>query len=50
MKRKTLRQARRENLDRLAKYLRLRTAPTWSLRHLVNLIYWRITRSDRSRH
>lgn len=50
MRRGTLIRSARANLERLARYLKLHFDSSWSQRHLANLVYWRITRSDRNRH
>jgi hypothetical protein len=41
--------SKRESLERLACYLRLRFETSWSQRHLASLIYWRITRGPNNR-
>jgi hypothetical protein len=44
----SLREARPENLSRLARFLRLRI-DDMSHNQIVKLVYWRITRVDTSR-
>lgn len=44
VRRRHLRRMPRAELDRFARWLRLRFAPAWSDRHLAALVYWRITR------
>lgn len=48
--RSDLRDAKRENLERLARFLGLYFDPDWSHKHLAGLVYWRITRTDANRH
>lgn len=49
IRRRHLRQMRRHELERFARWLRLRVSETWSLGHLAALVYWRITR-ETARH
>jgi len=50
IRRRHLRRMPRLELERFARWLRLRSAPTWSQGHLAALVYWRITRGDAARH
>jgi len=50
LKRSTLKKASRENLERLARFLKLSFDVSWSKKHLVDLIHWRITRGINNRH
>ena len=45
IKRRTLYRVKRENLERLATYLKLRFNSNWSDRQLARLIYWRLSRN-----
>lgn len=49
IRRRHLRRMPRHELERFARWLRLRSAPAWSDRHLAALVYWRITR-ETARH
>jgi hypothetical protein len=50
LKRSVLKKAKRENLERLARFLKLSFDASWSKKHLVDLIRWRITRGINNRH
>ena len=50
LRRGDLIRSKRAYLEKLAKYLKLRFDSSWSQRHLANLVYWRITRTERNRH
>jgi len=50
VKRAHLIHSKREHLERLARFLKLRFEAHWSNKHLGSLIYWRITRGPRNRH
>lgn len=44
-----LKRAKRENLERLAHYLKLSFDSGWSQGHLARLVYWRIKRDPFTR-
>lgn len=50
MKRGNLIRCKREHLERLARFLRLKFEVHWSSRYFGSLVYWRITRRTDSRH